>query len=94
MERNSGRATALSRDEIEALAHAAHANASALAEEATILLEAGRLARAYALAETAAEELGKVVLLARVGGVTTGSQRPQMSRRDRAGADAPGPGPA
>jgi len=67
MERKTGRATALSRDEIEDLARAVHANAVALAEEATILLEAGRRARAYALAETAAEELGKVVLVARVG---------------------------
>jgi len=65
--RNTGRATTLTRDEIEALGRAVHANAVELAEDATILLDAGRPARAYALAEAAAEELGKIVLLARVG---------------------------
>src|SRR5262245_29320649 len=59
-------ARSLSRAEILDMVKAVHENAVALAEEAEILLQAGRTARAYALAEAAAEELGKLVLLDRV----------------------------
>jgi len=49
---------------LDALAQAAHDNARSLVDDARLLLEAKRYARAFALAELAAEELGKLILVA------------------------------
>src|SRR5690348_7191228 len=56
----------LTRTELLSLAVAAHQNGVDLAAEARLLLDADRHARAYALAEAAAEEFGKLILVARV----------------------------
>ncbi len=56
----------LTRTELLSLAEAAHENAVDLAAEARQLLDTGRHARAYVLAEAAVEELGKLILVARV----------------------------
>jgi AbiV family abortive infection protein len=48
------------------LMEAAARNARDLVADARLLLEAGRLPRAYALAELAAEEIGKLMMLAAV----------------------------
>jgi AbiV family abortive infection protein len=53
-------------DEFFDLYHAAHENAVDLLEEADILFEAGKFARAYALAFTALEEISKSQLAADV----------------------------
>jgi AbiV family abortive infection protein len=52
---------------IEQFSAAAFSNAAALGQDGHTLLVAGRIARAYALAELAAEELGKCLILIRVG---------------------------
>lgn len=49
-------------EQLLALIHALLANASSLVDDATLLLDHGRHARAYALAALASEELGKVYL--------------------------------
>jgi len=54
-------------DLIERFSAAVFANASSLYEDAQLLLAAGHRPRAYALAELAAEELGKCLILIRVG---------------------------
>src|SRR2546430_14711949 len=56
----------LSIDQLEDLMFAIHENANNLTVDARILIEKHRFARAYAVAELAAEELGKLLI---VGGV-------------------------
>jgi len=56
--------TQLNVDELDGLAHAVRVNARGLVDDARLLLEAGRYPRAFALAELAAEEVGKLVLVA------------------------------
>jgi AbiV family abortive infection protein len=57
------KAPSLSVPELEDLMIAVDENAGMLVEDAMLLLDAGRVPRAYALAELAAEELGKLLMV-------------------------------
>src|SRR5579864_1027293 len=57
------RTDALTDEQLEDLMIAVHRNARSLADDAQMLLDAGRFARAYAIAELGAEELGKLLML-------------------------------
>jgi hypothetical protein len=59
---------------------AAARNAHELVADARLLLEAGRMPRAYALAELAAEELGKLIMLTeRAGWILMQSVSPKAA---------------
>jgi AbiV family abortive infection protein len=62
------------------LAHAAWENAVGLLDDAKLLLDAGRFPRAFALAELAAEELGKVILVAAMAVRVAVGMPPNWSR--------------
>jgi hypothetical protein len=57
-------------------------NASALKEEAELLLNHGRFARAYLLAHLGSEELAKGVLLARVMKALKDAKAPSQTHSD------------
>jgi AbiV family abortive infection protein len=71
----------MSREDVAALQAAILQNVSNLADAARSLLEIGRHEQAYALAEAAAEEMGKYMLVIRVGiEVTFGGGRTDWTR--------------
>jgi len=60
------RTDVLTVEQLEDLMIAVYRNARSLADDAQILLDDGRYARAYAVAELGAEELGKLLMLGNV----------------------------
>jgi len=58
---------ALTIEQIEELIEASLTNSSRLASDARLLLDAGRIPTAYAIAEVACEEAGKILMLAKAG---------------------------
>lgn len=66
-EKESAQSNRLSREQVAELQAAILQNVSNLAAAAGLLVEAGRDEQAYALAEAAAEEIGKYMLVIRVG---------------------------
>jgi AbiV family abortive infection protein len=73
---------ALTTDQIEQACKAAFGNATELLEEAALLRDAGRCARAFFLAHIACEELGKLPILAAaaLGGQFGGVDWPRIDR--------------
>jgi AbiV family abortive infection protein len=80
-ERKSAQPNRLSREQVAELQAAILQNVSNLATAAGSLIEAGRHEQAYALAEAAAEEIGKYMLVIRIGiEVTFGGGRTDWTR--------------
>lgn len=74
----------LTLEEIEELCRACVANAAELLEEAAILVEIGRPARAYFLARIAFEEIVKPIMLTAAGARVLGGLDPNWSLLDKA----------